>query len=299
MKHHPATLTLIVAAALFTALPSLSLAEERFGPWAYYAPYYFPPQMVYAGRLFSPQDFLPRYETPNPPQPSNAAPPGMIADQRCPTKVRGRTMHTAVTAPRNSGLGRPSLSAPYRPSPRPEREYGSSTPSVRPHEPAARPSALPPATEKSINRNLPAATPTPQLSTPGEPSKRYQPPQQPAPPAQHESTQRPAPVYQLPERPLTQQVTPKIPDNAFEQVNKPSRRVESSEIPSSTSPATVRQSVPSVPADNTMTAPAGDQQPYAGSPSKKPWTWGRKPSGAALPREQVAPTSSRPHDTDL
>ncbi len=203
MKHHPAALILIVAAALFTALPSLSLAEERFGPWAYYAPYYFPPDMVFAGRLFCPQDFAPRYESPNPCQPSNAVPPGMIGEQRRPVKVGARTMHSALSSQRDNGLGSSSLSTPYRPTPRPHHEYAPPSASVRQNVPTDRASTSPSATERPVNRYLPPSRPRPQLSAPGQPSSL-------APPSQ-----RPVPPNNVPERPPVQHVAPNIPDNAL------------------------------------------------------------------------------------
>jgi len=52
------------------AMAASSHAEERFGPWVYFAPYYFPPDGCCLGYCFGPADFLPRYESPNPPIPS-------------------------------------------------------------------------------------------------------------------------------------------------------------------------------------------------------------------------------------
>ncbi len=54
---------------------ALSDTEERFGPWLYFAPYYFPPDRGCLGHCFSADDFRPIYESPNPPQPKNDAPP--------------------------------------------------------------------------------------------------------------------------------------------------------------------------------------------------------------------------------
>ncbi len=172
MKHHPATLILIVAAALLTALPSLSVAEERFGPWAYYAPYYFPPDMVFAGRLFCPEDFAPRYESPNPPQPSNAVPPGMIGQQRRPVKVGRHTMRSALCSPGDRGFGNSALSTPYRPSQRPRRGFDSSSLSVPTHTPTQRASTRPSAPERPKGTYLSPNKPTPQPSAPGGSSTR-------------------------------------------------------------------------------------------------------------------------------
>ncbi len=49
-----------------------------FGPWRYYAPYYFPPEVTQGPTCFRPQQFLPRYQDPNPlpdiPGPEQPAP---------------------------------------------------------------------------------------------------------------------------------------------------------------------------------------------------------------------------------
>ncbi len=50
---------------------SASYPEPRFGPWVYFAPYYFPPDDCCCGYCFGPMDFLPQYESPNPPIPSH------------------------------------------------------------------------------------------------------------------------------------------------------------------------------------------------------------------------------------
>ena len=62
-------------AVLLFALPMTSHSEERFGPWAYFAPYYFPPDKCCLGHCFGPEDFGPRYESPNPPIPKSDPPP--------------------------------------------------------------------------------------------------------------------------------------------------------------------------------------------------------------------------------
>jgi len=57
-------LLLCLAVALFAAADSR--AELRFGPWVYYAPYYFPPNEACPGRCLMPEEYAPRYESPNP-----------------------------------------------------------------------------------------------------------------------------------------------------------------------------------------------------------------------------------------
>lgn len=65
----PALITL-AAVALIIVLHASACAGERFGPWVYYAPYYFPPDSSCLGHLLSPADYVPRYESPLPPKPS-------------------------------------------------------------------------------------------------------------------------------------------------------------------------------------------------------------------------------------
>ena len=38
----------------------------RFGPWRYFAPYYFPKGNQCKGYCLTPKDYLPKYEDPNP-----------------------------------------------------------------------------------------------------------------------------------------------------------------------------------------------------------------------------------------
>lgn len=62
-------LVLLVMIAFLLGFQTGACAEERFGPWAYFAPYYFPPDNSCLGNFCSPADYMPRYESPNPPKP--------------------------------------------------------------------------------------------------------------------------------------------------------------------------------------------------------------------------------------
>jgi len=69
-------ITKLLLVCVFTILSAMTLqtsshADPRFGPWVYFAPYYFPPDGCCLGQCFGPADFLPRYEAPNPPIPSH------------------------------------------------------------------------------------------------------------------------------------------------------------------------------------------------------------------------------------
>ena len=248
MKHHPAAWILIVAAVLFSAFPSLSFAEERFGPWVHYAPYYYPPNMVFAGRLFCPQDFAPRYESPNPPQPSNAVPPGMIASQKRPVKVSSRGMHSGMRGATLRNYGRSSISTPYVPRTRQERVETLPSAGVR-SEPAARP-AMRSSVERPVSTYVPQARPTQQLSSPGADANQYR------------------PVH----KPAVQQVTPRTQDNTL-------RQMESMDSPDVTSSPVRRPTIYSTPVDRTPREPVREMSPQSDNAStKKPWTWGRQSS---------------------
>ncbi len=75
MIHPRFAIIAVLLAALLFALPITSHSEERFGPWVYFAPYYFPPDKCCLGHCFGPDDFIPRYESPNPPMPKSDPPP--------------------------------------------------------------------------------------------------------------------------------------------------------------------------------------------------------------------------------
>jgi hypothetical protein len=60
----------LAAIVLIIGIHASAGADERFGPWVYYAPYYFPPDSSCFGHLLSPADYVPRYESPLPPKPS-------------------------------------------------------------------------------------------------------------------------------------------------------------------------------------------------------------------------------------
>jgi hypothetical protein len=71
MKNRTAVIFAILTITFVIASQVPSYAEERFGPWVYYAPYYYPPDNLCLACVSSPLDFLPRYESPNPPIPSH------------------------------------------------------------------------------------------------------------------------------------------------------------------------------------------------------------------------------------
>jgi len=70
-------------------------ADLRFGPWVYYAPYYLAPIPNCPGLCFTDQDFIPKYQSPNPLPPPR--------DGYCPPPKRSsRVKSAAVRGPRSS-----------------------------------------------------------------------------------------------------------------------------------------------------------------------------------------------------
>jgi len=112
---------------------SSSHAEPRFGPWLYYAPYYFPPDGCCLGYCFGPDDFRPRYESPNPPLPSHdvGACLGGPSPAPYPQKVATRSQMSRpapsmAPVPRASRSDRTGVPASIA-SPPPERNQSLST----------------------------------------------------------------------------------------------------------------------------------------------------------------------------
>lgn len=125
MKNHKAALTALFSLALTAAMLTAANAELRFGPWVHFAPYYFPPASAGLGICFSPDDFGPKYESPNPLKPS--------AEGYCPPPVRRPVRKVSQAIPRSQ------VSAPLaevRPRVRPHRisprRAGAPLPAARP-----------------------------------------------------------------------------------------------------------------------------------------------------------------------
>jgi hypothetical protein len=98
----------VLALSFVCPFQALSDTEERFGPWLYYAPYYFPPDRCCLGYCFSADEFRPVYESPNPPQPRNDAPP-QCAPAPPPSKTGSRLRNLAHEA-QQTPLLKPMLS---------------------------------------------------------------------------------------------------------------------------------------------------------------------------------------------
>ncbi len=114
MKTTAIGIFVVLALSFLCPFKALSNTEERFGPWLYYAPYYFPPDGCCLGYCFSPDEFRPVYESPNPPQPRNDAPPP-CAPAPPPSKTSGRAKNVSPEA-QQIPLVKPMLSTKGNPS---------------------------------------------------------------------------------------------------------------------------------------------------------------------------------------
>jgi|GEM_PF-1539547 len=107
-------------------------SEERFGPWKYFAPYYFPPDKCCLGHCFGPDDLFPRYETPPPPKPSYATDclaPGMLGPM--PRKRFARSHPNMRPSARPAPIRSNQMSPPTVSSPKPQtRNIVPATPRV-------------------------------------------------------------------------------------------------------------------------------------------------------------------------
>jgi len=183
MRSSRLALILILAAAFALAAAAGSQAELRFGPWVYWAPYYYPSPEKLRALGFKPEDFAPRYQAPNP------LPPG--SEGECmppppppPRKVASRPHSANAVAPpvRNSPRPMPRSIRPQsrpsapRPAPRsvPQQSL-QSAPQVNPRsvsrsiEPARQPPAAAPAARSRLrwgDQDKPHAV----TSVPGAPS---------------------------------------------------------------------------------------------------------------------------------
>ena len=90
MKYSKAAFILtLTAATIMTAALCDSHAQDRFGPFLHYAPYYFPKDGC-KGFCFSAEDYRPTYEDPNPLPPPRGR---MPVPKPKPSKVKPHFSH--------------------------------------------------------------------------------------------------------------------------------------------------------------------------------------------------------------
>ena len=148
-------LLLIVLTVITVGAVSHSQAGERFGPWRYYAPYYFPPGGC-LGHCWSPLDFMPTYETPPPPRPSYD-PGGMSVAPRSISKV---SRHAAAAVRSGAPMRQPRM---YQRSQSEEPNRESVAPNLNRRSADSLGSGVPRAIEhpgpqpRSINRPAPTS----------------------------------------------------------------------------------------------------------------------------------------------
>lgn len=100
------TILLILAlAATVVAVQTPCSAELRFGPWVFWAPYYYPSPEKMKNLGLKPEDFAPRYQAPNPlPPPSDGyCPPPPPRPRKVAAKSRlKRELSGPVVEPRRT-----------------------------------------------------------------------------------------------------------------------------------------------------------------------------------------------------
>jgi hypothetical protein len=103
MKLNNSTSVLTIFIVLFAAAQGLADTGKTYGPWRYFAPYYFSPSRSCLGIPLTPDDFKAKYELPNPRVPGKPvpAPPE--------TKVRPKVM-APRPMPSQPVVNRPGMS---------------------------------------------------------------------------------------------------------------------------------------------------------------------------------------------
>jgi hypothetical protein len=100
--------TAVLVGLIILSACCVAHAELRFGPWVYFAPYYFPPEGSCNGCPVGPQDFLPKYESPAPPMPSYD--PGPPPEPKPPKK--GKVKSPVAAGPMPQMMQEPAMQPP-------------------------------------------------------------------------------------------------------------------------------------------------------------------------------------------
>ncbi len=201
-----------------------------FGPWRYYAPYYFPPDVTQKGTYFAPDHFKPRYQDPNPtpqipPRPASTphhavvAPPvpclpaAPVAAPVCVPQVPCRPAHPVPTV-----VCAPPVMAPCPPMGIPVPHAGASmqVPMPVPYGPTIHPQPISP---RYFHSGEPNRTPRRgrTTSTVAKPQREFREKARPEFPSSDTGTPRmvpgrPYPVY----RPVPKSETEAAPDSSIQ-----------------------------------------------------------------------------------
>jgi hypothetical protein len=139
----------VLAFVTLAAMHGLSHAELRFGPWVYYAPYYFPPAEA-CPDCWPVGALAPRYESPPPPPPPRHGEWRQFERQLSPRKADRGLRKTSRAQPRSAPLVRSKkseLPASTRlkaaPVEKPRPAAGSVYPSQPTRQPGVRPTLAP------------------------------------------------------------------------------------------------------------------------------------------------------------
>ena len=143
MKHMRIVPLIVLAVAFSTLMPATSSADLRFGPWVYWAPYYYPPPEMMQHLGFKPEDFAPRYQSPNPAPPPDCPPPPPMTPNRVVSKaafkreVNGPVME-APPARRSSPMRPGAVWRAQPPAVSPQPETVREQPQASPEPPVHR-----------------------------------------------------------------------------------------------------------------------------------------------------------------
>ncbi|MBI5568810.1 MAG: hypothetical protein HY914_02600 [Desulfomonile tiedjei] len=305
MNTHKAALVLVLIAVI-AAFPAASSAEQRFGPWAYYAPYYFPPGLACIGHCFTPLDLLPRYESPNPEPPSSAVPPCTAGPPARPAKVAARAVPGETFSMPRAAVRQPAVLRPHKAPAKPMTSYETRPGrSAERYQPPERSASRYPAGERPITRaNTGHRTSSQPRLSEQSPGSSYAP--RPGSTAAHNAPANPTPQYRSPSEPEPVKTPPTQVRSAPEESKpmtreQPSYPLQERAAVRSAPPAEAayEYEAPKRPAptqDQTMSEKTSETGTNG---TKRTWTWGR-PSQAGFGRpSNMAPARPKYFGTAL
>ena len=295
MNTHKAALVLVLIAVIVAAVPAATHAEQRFGPWVYYAPYYFPPGLACIGHCFTTLDLLPRYESPNPAPPSSAVPPCTAGPPAGPAKVAARAVPRGTFPMPRAAVRQPIVSRPHKAPDRSMTSYGARpVRSADRYQPPERSASRYPAVNRPVARPNTVATPAahPKLSE-QSPGSSYTP--RPGSPAEYNSAAVQAPPYRSPSEPEIARTPPTPARTAVEETppvtrEQPSQasRERAAARPKPATEHAYEYEAPKRPVPAQNQSMSEETPPSGTGGTKRTWTWGR-PSQAGFGRQSHVP----------